>query len=115
MAKEWAKPFYNSHAWAACREAYIKKRISIDGGMCEVCHNYPGYIVHHKVILTKQNIDDVNVTLNHDNLMYECKACHDEEEEHFVGRNRRAESLSRDGGLMVLFSPDGQPIDNRLL
>lgn len=35
MAKEFARAFYNSKRWKDCRRAYIAKRISIDGGMCE--------------------------------------------------------------------------------
>ena len=37
MAKEFARAFYNSKRWKDCRRAYIAKRISIDGGMCETC------------------------------------------------------------------------------
>jgi len=46
MAKEWAKPFYNSKQWKQCRKSYIAHRISIDGGMCEHCHRELGYIDH---------------------------------------------------------------------
>ena len=41
--------------------------------MCEVCHERPGYIVHHKIILTPQNIGDPKVSLNWDRMSYECK------------------------------------------
>ena len=51
MAREFAKPFYNSSRWKRCRGAYIKYRKSVDGGMCETCHDRPGYIVHHKIEL----------------------------------------------------------------
>ena len=59
MAKEFARAFYNSKRWKDCRRAYIAKRISIDGGMCETCHEVPGYIVHHKIELTPDNISDL--------------------------------------------------------
>ena len=43
MAREFAKPFYNSGRWKRCRVAYIKYRKSVDGGFCETCHDRPGY------------------------------------------------------------------------
>ena len=78
MAKEYAKGFYNNKIWKACRNAYIQERIAIDGGLCEVCHNQLGYIVHHKTELTEDNIDNTFVTLNKSNLLYVCKDCHDD-------------------------------------
>ena len=89
MAKEFAKRFYKSKAWKLCRDAYIQHRIVADGGLCEVCHKVPGYIVHHKIPLTPNNISDPNISLNPDNLQYDCKACHDVEEAHaFVKYNK---------------------------
>ena len=85
MAKTWAKPFYNSPAWRNARESYISYRLSVDGGMCEVCHKQLGYIVHHKIALTPLNINDPTISLNRNNLRYECKACHDREEGHYIG------------------------------
>ena len=102
MAKEWAKAFYNSKRWTRCRDAYISNRIATDGGLCEECHEKPGYIVHHKIPLTPENINDVSISLNHDNLEYVCKPCHDREEGHFLYR----EEKSRRYG----FDSDGNPI-----
>ena len=83
MAKEFAKQFYNSTAWKKCRKSYI----SSVHGLCERCLKegrlVNGYIVHHKILLTPNNIGDVNITLNHKHLEYVCKECHDEE--HGVG------------------------------
>ena len=83
MAKQFAKQFYNSTAWKKCRKSYIA---SVHG-LCERCLKegrlISGYIVHHKIVLTPNNIEDVNVTLNHEHLEYVCKECHDEE--HGVG------------------------------
>ena len=84
MAHAYAKPFYDSPAWQACRKSYISKRIKIDGGMCESCHQRIGYIVHHKEAINESNVNDVNITLNQDNLQYVCKWCHDRMENHFV-------------------------------
>lgn len=74
--KEFARLFYNGSAWMSCRGSYIAKRICIDGGMCEICKENLGYIVHHKIEITPQNINDPNITLNHDNLQYVCFECH---------------------------------------
>lgn len=100
MAKDFAKAFYSSAAWKRCRAAYIAKRIPVDGGLCEECSKDLGYIVHHRVGLSPSNICDAAVSLNHDNLAYVCKACHDEMESHLVTRSRPR----------ALFTPDGQPI-----
>lgn len=53
MAKEWAKDFYKSSAWKKCREGFIKSVY----GLCQRCGK-PGHIVHHKEVLTQQNIND---------------------------------------------------------
>ena len=76
MAKEYAKAFYNSSAWIKCKNSYIK---SVHG-LCERCGE-PGYIVHHKKYITPKNINDPNITLNHDNLEYLCLDCHNKEHE----------------------------------
>lgn len=81
MAKEFAKAFYNSTKWQKCRNAYIKHRQSIDGGLCESCHKNMGYIVHHKEELTPENIHDPDVALNFSNLKYDCHVCHNKERE----------------------------------
>lgn len=103
MAKEWAKAFYNSAAWDKCRSAYIAYRVSVDGGLCEVCGKRPGKIVHHKEKLTPANIDDPEVSLNHSRLRFECKECHDDEEEHF-------NSMKNKNKLMCAFDSDGNPL-----
>ena len=77
MAKDFAKAFYNSDGWDAIRRSYIGDRTLKDGGMCELCHERPGYIVHHVIWLTPSNIHDPNITMNKDNLQYVCKQCHD--------------------------------------
>lgn len=78
MAKPWATAFYSSKAWERCRYAYISERILADGGYCEICHDEPGYIVHHITELTPTNINDPNVSLNHSNLQFVCKKCHNQ-------------------------------------
>lgn len=50
------------------------------GGLCECCLKAgiikAGVIVHHKVHLTPDNIDNPEVALNPDNLMLVCRDCH---------------------------------------
>lgn len=69
--------FYHSGAWQQCRKAYIAQRRGIDGGLCEICHETPGKIVHHKQELNASNVDDADVSLAFDKLQYVCKGCHD--------------------------------------
>ena len=101
MAKEFAKQFYNSQRWKDCRKAYINRRINIDGGLCEECHERIGYIVHHKRMLTADNINNPDITLNFDNLKFDCKECHDREEEHAFIKQKK---------LKCSFDEFGQPI-----
>ena len=86
MAKPWAKPFLHSKAWLKCRAGYIEERIRIDGGMCEICHDRPGYIVHHRILLTPENIGNPDIALNWEHLSYECKKCHDLHDGHGIKR-----------------------------
>ena len=101
MAKEWAKPFYKSNAWKACRNGYIGHRRMIDGGVCEVCREKLGYIVHHKIILTPENIHDPAIALNWEHLSYECKDCHDQHEGH---------GIKRASALVCEFDSEGNPV-----
>lgn len=76
--RDFAKSFYTSYAWEQTRKAYAKKA----RGLCEVCAAkgliVPGEIVHHKIHLSPQNINDPNITLSFDNLQLVCRACHAE-------------------------------------
>ncbi len=104
MAQEWARAFYKSKKWIKCRDSYIRDRIMIDGGLCEECRNNPGYIVHHKEMLTAENVSDPDVSLNHWKLKYVCRECHDLYEGH--GLNRAAKPL-------CTFDTEGQPVSLR--
>lgn len=101
MAQPWAKKFLHSKPWLTCRTGYISHRILIDGGMCEVCRTKLGYIVHHKITLTPENISNPEISLNWDLLSYECKDCHDSHEGHGVGHRT---------SLVCIFDDDGNPI-----
>lgn len=104
MAKEFAKTFYNSKRWIKCRQTYIKARIGIDGGLCEMCRDNTGYIVHHNILLTKENIQEYDISLNHAHLKYVCKKCHDLFDGHGVGSKVKP---------CCVFDSDGQPVSIR--
>ena len=74
MAQEFAKKFYKSKAWLKCRDGFIKSVY----GLCNRCGK-PGYIVHHKEVLTPANINNPYVTLNWNKLEYLCLDCHNKE------------------------------------
>ena len=76
MAQDFAKAFYNSAAWLHCRAAYIKSVFY----MCETCKKPTGTsgILHHKIPLTSENINDPDITLNWDRLEYLCWGCHNQ-------------------------------------
>lgn len=105
MAKEFAKAFYNSKAWIKCKNSYIQQRVMVDGGMCEECHTNIGYIVHHRIALTENNITNPDIALNHDNLEYVCKDCHDQFDGHGLG-HKKVQPL-------FTFDSNGQPISQR--
>lgn len=96
------KQFYKSRPWLRARQAYINKRIKIDGGLCEVCREEPGLIVHHfRIWLDDINCNDPKISLNEDNFKYECLVCHNKE------RDPRKASPGR-----CLYGPDGEIIRN---
>ena len=69
--QDFAKAFYLSKAWRDTKE-YIYKR---DMGLCVRCGK-AGAIVHHKIYLTPQNINNPAITLSEDNLELLCRECH---------------------------------------
>lgn len=96
------KQFYKSTPWKRARQAYIDKRMAVDGGICEICHEEPGYIVHHyKVWLDDINCNDLEISLNEDNFQYVCHDCHNRE------RDPRQSTPGR-----CLFGPNGEIIRN---
>ena len=78
VMQEYAKTFYKSKAWQACRASYLKQA----RGLCEVCLKRGQYVpadtVHHIKHITPQNITDPTITLSFSNLMAVCRDCHAE-------------------------------------
>lgn len=102
MAREFAKAFYNSAKWKMCRKAYIEHRKAIDGGMCETCHEAPGYIVHHKEELTPENINNPDIALSFQNLKFDCHICHQKENSKDGPSGLVQYEFSTDGEMVVL-------------
>ena len=85
--------FYTSWAWRKCRDSFAKSK----GNLCERCRArgiiQPGskeqpLEAHHKIPLTRDNVNDPKVALSWDNLQLLCKQCHDEERERKAKRWR---------------------------
>ena len=95
VVKEFAREFYQSPAWKACRKAYAKSR----RGLCERCLERgivrPGVIVHHVVHITPENIGDPNVVLDWRNLQLVCRDCHAELHSARGGRRYRIDEAGR--------------------
>lgn len=79
--KEYAKSFYKGKTWQKISKLYMTSQNYI----CERCGSV-GEICHHKKYITPQNINDLNITLNIDNLECLCKNCHNKE--HISKRSR---------------------------
>lgn len=93
MAKDFAQSFYNSAAWKACREAY-KHQVAY---ICERC-GAPGVIVHHKIRVSPETIQDPAVLLNFDNLELLCRDCHAKEHEEDERTRRKKKEQTAPGG-----------------
>lgn len=102
MAQKFAEKFYNSTAWRKCRESYIAERVLINGGMCEMCGAELGYILHHKIWLTADNISDPDIALNHDNLMFVCHTCHNKIDQEGGNKNDERYTFDETGQLVPL-------------
>ena len=76
MAKPYARAFYKSKEWKNCKESFLKSKHYL----CERCGE-PADIVHHKIYLTPENINDPKISLSFDNLEAICLRCHNAEHE----------------------------------
>ena len=97
--KEYAKAFYKSTAWEQTRRAYLKSV----GGLCERCLKkgliVPAVIVHHKIYLDANNVNDPEITTNPEHLEALCQACHNAE--HFGERYERRYKVDELGRVTV--------------
>lgn len=109
MAKEWAKPFYNSALW----KDNIRPEILMKAKY--ICQN-PGCYniateVHHKIELTPDNINDPNIAVNANNLMALCSDCHKAITKAQHNKSKAAcilpEVIFNDNGYPVIVPPRG--------
>ena len=95
--QDYAKSFYKSKAWQHTREAYLQKV----GRLCERCLKkglyHPAIIVHHKVYIDPETINNPEVTLCFDNLEALCRECHEDEHTKRIGRYK----VDEDGRVMI--------------
>ena len=68
--------FYRTARWKKCRAAFIASRQSIDGGLCQRCGERMGVIVHHRIHLTTETVNDPDVAYGFGNLELVCLDCH---------------------------------------
>ena len=96
--KAWAEQFYNSDAWRACREGFLQSK----GYLCERCSTPDNPVVakiaHHKIYLTKENINNPYIALSWDNLEALCQDCHNKE--HHRGERKKRYSFDANGNLV---------------
>lgn len=75
--------FYTSELWRNFRKALILERTSADGVLyCEhsgkpLVQTYD-IVAHHKIPLTMANVNDMNISLNPDNVMIVSQSAHNE-------------------------------------
>jgi hypothetical protein len=73
-------------------------------GMCAKCGQSKRLEVHHKTMLTHDNIHNAEITLNRVLLEGLCYDCHMRADEHDYNKNK-----STSEGIM--FNEDGEPIE----
>ena len=87
------KAFYDSLAWKNCRESYRKSK----QGLCEECLKKgivtAGDMVHHKIHISPENMNNPDITLNFDNLELLCRTHHSER--HGSSKRYKVDELGR--------------------
>lgn len=96
------KAFYHSAAWKNTRRNY-KQSV---GGLCERCLAkgmiVPADIVHHKIPLTDENVNDLSISLSWDNLQALCRQCHAEvHDDMYAERTGRRYRINNNGQVVI--------------
>ena len=96
------KAFYHSQAWKNIRRNY-KQSV---GGLCERCLAkgmiVPAEIVHHKIPLTADNMNDLNISLSWKNLQALCRQCHAEvHDDMYAERTGRRYKINNNGHVVI--------------
>jgi 5-methylcytosine-specific restriction protein A len=76
MNRDRQNSFYNSRSWRKCAKTYAESKQNL----CERCFDKgivkSYYIVHHKIYLTNETINNPDVSMNFENLEILCLDCH---------------------------------------
>lgn len=106
MAREFARAFYHSSKWIKTSKAYAVSRHYI----CELCGGQ-GKLVHHKIHLSEDNINDLNISLAWSNLQYLCVECHNKI--HGTGEDRKI-IFDSSGDVVGVVPPGGGSTNENL-
>lgn len=94
------KAFYDSKEWKVFRENLIIDRTNSYGLSCSKCNKNilkEKIILHHKQELTKENVNDYNISLNPDNIEMLCLDCHNKEHSRF--------GYKKSKGVYIVYGP----------
>ena len=88
------KQFYNSAQWNHIRNIVVAERSQKTGNItCEYCGNtissFGDVEIDHIKELTLDNVNDVNISLNTDNLKIACHSCHNKKHGRFCSTERK--------------------------
>lgn len=94
--------FYHTQAWKDTSKAYMKSV----GGLCECCMTKgivtPAAVIHHKIPLNDNNVNDYSVSLNWDNLQALCRPCHAAvHEDLYRKRSKRRYRIDENGKVII--------------
>lgn len=89
MSKGIIKQFYARKEWIELRLDLIIERNMTCERCGKHCIDISQLIGHHKIPLTEANINDVNITLNPENIEIICFDCHNEEHERFGYKHKQ--------------------------
>jgi 5-methylcytosine-specific restriction endonuclease McrA len=97
MSKEFSRSFYNSSQWKAVRREVLRR----DHYTCAHCYGRAEE-VHHVVELTPDNINDMNISLNPDNLLSLCHTCHTKITQGSTGDVRQGYVFDEEGNVIKI-------------
>lgn len=104
--KPWAESFYKSKQWQTCRHDFLSSK----HWLCERCAREgtesPATVAHHKIYLTRSNINDPDISMNWNNLEALCR------EHHYQEHHRRASSILTESG--YFFDANGQLVPDKV-
>lgn len=94
MSRSIESRFYKRKAWLKVRDAYKESVF----GLCERCGNV-GEIVHHKIPLNANNVNNPKIAYGFSNLELLCLECHNKEH-YSKSRTVKGLRFNEDGDLV---------------